>query len=55
MKFTVPVTIADKRMATVNAKSKQEAERKVAEGRYVSLGRSLTRGILLVGDAEPKP
>lgn len=52
--WVVPVTIADERHVVVRAKTKEEAKRKVQDGRYLRLGRTITRGFLLVGTPEPK-
>ena len=50
--YIVPVTIADERRVTVEAASAAEAKEKVKAGKHKRLGRSLTRGFLLVGEPE---
>jgi hypothetical protein len=51
--YEVDVTIGDKRRVVVEAGSSAEAEKKVREGKYKRLGRSLERGFLHVGKPEP--
>lgn len=48
--WEVPVTIADERLVTVRARSKDEAIAKLMEGKYVRLGLSLSRGFLVYGE-----
>lgn len=50
--YTVHVTIAEERRITVRAHNAEEARRRVSDGKYLRLGRALTRGFLLVGVAE---
>jgi hypothetical protein len=52
--FLVPVTIGDERCVTVLAHSAPEAKAKVSAGQYKSLGRSLSRGFLVVGQPQEK-
>jgi hypothetical protein len=47
--YIVPATIAEERRITVKANSREDAIERVSAGKYVKLGRPLTRGFLIVG------
>jgi hypothetical protein len=53
--FLVPATITDERLVTVVAKNAAEAKERVRAGHYKALGKSLSRGFLLVGEPVEKP
>ncbi len=50
--WRVPITIADERVVTVYAATAQEARERAREGHIVRLGRTVKRGILIVGIPE---
>lgn len=50
--FRVPVTMTDERIVTVRARSAAEAVEKVGLGRYQRLGRTISRGFLVIREAE---
>lgn len=50
--FTVPVTIAEERTITVRAYDAKDARARIADGKYLRLGRPKRRGFLLIGEPE---
>jgi hypothetical protein len=52
--YEIHCTIADERRVVVEADSAKEAVEKIRHGHYKRLGRSLSRGFLIIGEPEER-